>query len=34
MDTLLRYKDYSEFQISSGVGGNALEEARSVFEGE
>lgn len=30
--SLLRYKSYSELQISDGFGGNALEEAKSIFE--
>jgi hypothetical protein len=34
LESLFRYEDYAAFQISGGVGGNALEEARSIFEGE
>jgi hypothetical protein len=34
LESLFRYEDYTEFQIGGGVGGNALEEARSIFEGE
>jgi len=34
LESLFRYEDYTTFQISGGVGGNALEEARLVFEGE
>ena len=34
LESLFRYEDYTSFQISGGVGGNALEEARSIFEGE
>jgi len=32
LESLFRYEDYTEFQIGGGVGGNALEEARSIFE--
>jgi len=32
LESLFRNEDYTTFQISGGVGGNALEEARLVFE--
>jgi len=32
LESLFRYEDYTTFQISGGVGGHALEEARSIFE--
>ena len=34
LESLLSFEDYNSFQISGGVGGNALEEAQSIFQGE